>query len=299
MIAACLKWVDHRPEVDPLTGAVHTDVRTSGPSDLDLAALEVALRLGEALGVEVVAVTAGPPTAEAMLRDALAAGASRAVRVDLAVGATSEAVAASVAVALPDEVAVVVCGAWSTDRGSGAVPAFLAAHRGAAQALGLTAIDVRGADLPDADLPAAPLPGHDASDAEAGPVRLEAERRLDGGRRERLAVPLPAVVSVEAFVRLRRAPLGRVLAAADQPVDTVPAPVAATAPATATRLEGTAPFQPRSRRLAAPSAALSARERILALTGALVDRDPPRVVHLDPAAAADELLAQLEAWGYR
>lgn len=288
MIAACLKWVDHRPEVDPLTGAVHTDARTSGPSDLDLAALEVALRLGEARGEEVVAVTAGPPSAEAVLRDALAAGALRAVRVELAVGAPSEAVAAALHAALPDEVAVVVCGAWSTDRGSGAVPAFLAAHRGAAQALGLTALDVAGADA-----------AGDPAGSVAGPIRLVAERRLDGGRRERLAVPLPAVVSVEAFVRLRRAPLGRVLAAADQPLDTVPAlPATATTPA-ATRLEGTAPFQPRSRRLAAPSAALSARERILALTGALVDRDPPRVVHLDPAAAADELLAQLETWGYR
>ena len=43
-----MKWVDRRPEVDPLTGAVHTDARTSGPSDADEAALEWALRIGEA-----------------------------------------------------------------------------------------------------------------------------------------------------------------------------------------------------------------------------------------------------------
>jgi len=51
--------------------------------------------------------------------------------------------------------------------------------------------------------------------------------------------------------------------------------------------------------LPAPPADLSVRERILSLSGALVDREPPRLVRLDPAAAADELLAQLQAWGYR
>jgi hypothetical protein len=50
--------------------------------------------------------------------------------------------------------------------------------------------------------------------------------------------------------------------------------------------------------LPAPAQELSARERILTLSGALVDREPPRVVRLDPAAAADELLSQLRAWGY-
>jgi electron transfer flavoprotein beta subunit len=50
--------------------------------------------------------------------------------------------------------------------------------------------------------------------------------------------------------------------------------------------------------LAAPPRELSARERILALSGALVDREPPRVVRLDAAAAADELLSQLHTWGY-
>ena len=41
-----------------------------------------------------------------------------------------------------------------------------------------------------------------------------------------------------------------------------------------------------------------ALQRIVALTGALVDRDPPRTVVLEPGAAADEILAQLRSWGY-
>jgi electron transfer flavoprotein beta subunit len=61
----------------------------------------------------------------------------------------------------------------------------------------------------------------------------------------------------------------------------------------------TAPFRPRARVLPPPPAELNARERILALSGALSDREPPRLVRLDPGAAADELLAQLHTWGYR
>ena len=273
MIAACLKWVDHRPQVDPLTGAVRTDARTSGPSGADQAALEWALRLGEAWAAEVIVATAGPAGTEPMLRDALASGAARAVRTEILPGTASEQVAAALAAVLPTEVDVVVCGAWSTDRGSGAVPAYLAAHRRAAQALSVISIGI-----------------------DSAPGALTAERRLDGGRRERLRVTTPAVVSFEGGARLRRSSLPGVLVARDAAIEVVEPPPAIMA--TATRLVRTGPFRPRSRVLPPPPSS-TARERILALTGALVDRRPPRMVRLTPAAAADELLSQLEAWGYR
>ncbi|HLK44448.1 MAG TPA: hypothetical protein VKT18_00605, partial [Acidimicrobiales bacterium] len=57
------------------------------------------------------------------------------------------------------------------------------------------------------------------------------------------------------------------------------------------------PFRPRARELAAP-ASPSARERVLALTGALSDREPPQLLVLSPDDAADELLARLKSWGY-
>src|SRR3954468_1890101 len=173
MIAACLKWVDQRPEVDRLTGAVSTDDRTTGPSDADQAALELALRLADASGAEVVAITAAPIAAEAMLRDALAAGATLGLRVELDVDAPSEHVAAALAGALPAEVDVIVCGTWSSDRGSGSAPAHLAAPRGAAPAPGLTALDWAPSGW------------------------LSGERRLDGGRRERVRLSPPVAVSVE------------------------------------------------------------------------------------------------------
>ncbi|MBI2708426.1 MAG: putative mycofactocin-associated electron transfer flavoprotein [Actinobacteria bacterium] len=273
MIAACLKWVDHRPEVDLLTGEVRTDERSSGASDADRAALEWALRAAQAWGDEVVAVTAGPPAADAMLREAVAAGADRAVRIDLRGDAPSDEVAAALAVPLAG-FSLVVCGDWSIDRGSGSVPAFVAAILGAAQALGLVRVTV-----------------------EAQPGALTVERRLDGGRREHLRLTGPAVCSVEpASARLRRASLDGVLAARRAAIEVVVPAVA--------RRHGAGhavhqrPYRPRARVLPAPSASSSPRERVLALTGALSDRTPPETLVLDPPAAAERLMAQLRAWGY-
>lgn len=274
MIAACLKWVERRPEIDLLTGAVRTDARTSGASDADLAALEWTLRLGEVWEEEVVAFTAGPAAADAVLRDALAAGAARAVRVDVPGGEASDAVADGLAAALTGATTV-VCGDHSLDRGSGSVPAYLAARLGAAQALGLVAL---------------------RPDPERSGILLT-ERRLDGGRRERLAVGRPAVLSVEPVIRLRRASLEGVLAAGAASVEVVPGPprVGSAVPVPTPAV---APFRPRARVLPAPEAGLSARERILSLTGALVERTPPELVVLAPEAAADRLLDQLRTWGY-
>lgn len=278
MIAVCLKCVDHRPDVDVLTGEVRTDPRTSGASDADRAALEWALRLGEAWDQPVVALCAGPPSAEPLLREALASGASQAVRVPVAGGASSEAVAAAVAAALPSDVEVVLCGAWSLDRGSGSVPAFLAAHLHAAQALGLIGLDFEAVRRRE----------------------VRAERRLDGGRRERLRIPVPAVLSVEGgSARLRRAPLDGVLRARTAPIAVAAGHATAHGGALAAPGGGvrTGPFRPRARVLPPPSADLSPRERVLALTGALTNRTPPMRLVLGPAEAADQILAQLRAWG--
>jgi electron transfer flavoprotein beta subunit len=271
LIAVCVKWVDLRPEVDPLTGAVRVDTRFFGVSDADQAALEWGLRLAADPGDRVVAVTAGPVGAEAALRDCLAAGAAEAVRIDLDPAAPSWVVAAGLARGVPGA-DLVLCGDWSLDRGSGSVPAFLAAELGAAQALGLV------------DLAVAP----DGS--------LLAERRLDQGRRERLSVRPPAVASVEGgTAELRRAPLSAVLRAR-----TAAIPVVAVAVRQDERLsvEAAVPFRPRPRVLPPPPADLSTRERVLRLTGALVDRQPPQVLQLDPEAAADAILEHLRSWGY-
>ena len=166
---------------------------------------------------------------------------------------------------------LVVCGAWSLDRGTGAVPAFLAAERGAAQALGLVRV----------------TPGE--------PGTVLAERRLDGGRRERLAVRAPAVLSVEAGTAvLRRGSLDSVRTARHAPIAVMRAETGA-----GPRLEPAqiAPFRPRPLALPAPAGA-EARSRILALTGAEVGRSPAQVLNVSPEEGADAILAQLRTWGY-
>jgi len=275
-VVACLKWVDARPTVDPLTGDVQTDPRSSGASDADWAALEWALRIGDEWGSDVIALTAGGGLSEPLLREALAAGATTACRVDTPDGAPSDQVAAALASAVTTTAPtaeVVVCGNWSSDRGSGSVPAFLAARLGAAQALGLVTLTIT-----------------------AGAGReLRAQRRLDGGRREVLSIPTPAVISVEGgSARLRRASLPAVVRAETATIDVIPAP-STTGSVAPVRI---GPFRPRARVSPAPSSTLSARERILALTGALVDRQPPQTLALEPPAAAAKIIDQLRDWGY-
>jgi electron transfer flavoprotein beta subunit len=270
-VVACVKWAALRTEVDLLHGTVHTANHGHGISESDRAAVELALRLGEAWSAGVHVVCAGPADADDSLAELYAVGVERVLRVELDPGAPSAFVAATLAAVVSEQLGadVVLCGDASADRGSGSVPAFLAHHLGASQALGLIELAV------DDD------------------VRLRAVRRLDGARRERLVVDLPAVVSVEGSVaELRRASLADRLGRRDRVVE-VRSP-GQHPPPDATR---TRPWRPRARELAPPTGE-HALERIIALTGAMSDRTPPRTVTLDPAAAAEEILDQLRVWGY-
>ena len=269
-IAAVLKWVDLRPDVDPLAGTVCHDDRTSGFSLADAAALECALLLGEAWQLPVAAITAGLPAAQGVLRDAAAFGPRRLVLVTADIDAPSEAIAEALAPLL-DGAAVVCCGDYSADRGSGSVPAFLAHQLEAAQALGLTGLTPRT------------------------PGCLIAQRRLDGGRREHLQVTAPAVISVEpGAARLRRASLSGLLAAREAVIE-----VAEGAVTHGSRVQvmSTAPYRPRPKMLPPPHDPLP-RARLLALTGALTERTLPRVVRASCDEAADELISYLKDKGY-
>ncbi|RRO18025.1 putative mycofactocin-associated electron transfer flavoprotein [Saccharopolyspora rhizosphaerae] len=270
-VAVSRSW--QRVEVDPLTGALGSGHRGETPAEH--AALEHALRLAERTGGQVHAITAGPADAEGGVRDALAAGAHRATRIDLDTPCEPHAVAhggsaADALAAAAADADLVLCGDRSADGGTGATPAFLAAHLGAAQALGVLHLELDG-------------------------DRLLAHRRLDRGAREVLRLPSPAVVSVEGGLRLRRASLPAVLAAQDAEIDVVPwTPAPPRGDVVSTRAR-----RPRPRACPPPSGH-SAHQRVLELTGALVDRTPPTVVGpLDAAEAADELLSYLERHGYR
>jgi electron transfer flavoprotein beta subunit len=319
LIVACVRHADQRPLVDPLTGAIQPSPRSAEMSAAEEAALEHALRLAEAWGGRVLAITAGPPGADETLRlaaaagadvlriawpasptghasaDARSAGSTEPARDAYSIGqqppqeylnelarderTLARALAAGIlATGYPD---LVLCGDHSADRGTGAVPAYLAHELGAAQACGLVT-----------------LTEHDGT--------LTGERRLPGGLRERLRIPRPAVCSVEAAgVRLRRASLPATLAAQRAPVPVtfpVTAPPVGTGhrlgPTSPARIGAPRPYVPRSHVVPAPDAA-APNARVLALTGALVDRDPPTVISpADAASAADALLSYLTRNGY-
>jgi electron transfer flavoprotein beta subunit len=266
-VAVLLKRVDLRPIVDPLTGAITADV-FGGLSAADECALELALRQAEREGAEVLALSAGDRGADAVLRQAIEAGATSARRVALSPDASS----ATVATALAGEArgcSWVWCGAHSLDRGSGSVPAFVAGHLGAAQALGVASVAPDGADA------------------------LIVERRLDGGRREVLRVVAPAVVSVEVGVApLRRAPLTSAIAARTAVIDHRAVPVPEPLPVRRRA------YRPRARVLGGPDPSLTARQRISALAGVDAERRTPRVVRADSEEAVDELVSFLTGRGY-
>jgi electron transfer flavoprotein beta subunit len=274
-IVACLKWLAQPDAPD--------DERFAGVSPADRAALEVALTLGEQRGEPVVVITAGPAGADRALRTAVACGAARVVRIDLPVDAESR----DVADALADEIerldsngaSVVLCGDYSLDRGTGSVPAYLAHRLGAAQALGLVAVET--ADEP-------------ASETARPPARaIRATRRLDGGRREVLDIPMPCVLSVEGSVAtLRRAGLRQMLETHSAAVHVVAATPGRHATATVVT-----PYRPRARALAAP-AGDQALDRLRALTDAGGTSTRGETVVLAPSDAAARIVQALRNWGY-
>jgi electron transfer flavoprotein beta subunit len=103
-IIVCVKQVPDTTEVriDPATGTLIRDGVPSIMNPDDKAALEAALRLKDAMGAEVTALSMGPTQAETVLREALAMGADSAcLLTDPAFGgadtlATSTALAAAI-----------------------------------------------------------------------------------------------------------------------------------------------------------------------------------------------------------
>lgn len=263
-IAVCLKWINASGQADI------DDDRFMGFSYADQAALEYALRIAENTNDEVIVVTAGPAGADAVLRDAVSRGAKRAVRIDIDRSSESSVVARSIAQVVRD-CSLIWCGDYSADRGSGSVPAFIAAELSYEQALGLV----------DVVLPA---------DAQSP---ITALRRLDGGRREQLQINGQAVISVEgSTARLRRASLKGSMAANKQAIDIV------TVNHVAVETPSTRAYRPRARTIAAPLGN-SALDRVKQITDTSSAKGHGETVHLEPREAAEMIVSKLREWGYQ
>ena len=278
VVAVAMKCV-RRIEVDSITGRASADDRFAGPSAADEAALELALRRAEQIGASVLVVCVGDRAADTMLRNALACGADRVVRIDPGLAgeqASSFEVARAVA-ATCSGAAMVFCGDWSLDRGSGSVPALIAYFMGIDQALGVVNIRNGRGQVPDA---------------------FDVERRLDGGRREVLTVSGPSVISVEgAAANLRRADIGGVLSATSAPVEVLSQPMeSAQQGITVERVVA-------HRAAAGPlvdvnaTSAMSAQARLAHALGIGSERTPPLRLVLEPSEAAETILDRLQAWG--
>ena len=173
----CVKQVPREPVFRRVDTYFKVDRdRTEGilnPADRD--ALEMAREMKERHGGRIVAVSMGPPQAEEALREALACGADRAVLLtDPAfAGADTLATARTLAAAIRrlGRFTLVLCGGRTLDSDTGQVGPQLAEVLGVPMASGVDRVACRG-----------------------GSVRVE--RRMDGFR-ERLEMPLPALVSVE------------------------------------------------------------------------------------------------------
>ena len=254
MIAVCIKWIG--------------GLETSAMSPADEAAIEIALRHAEAVRSALIAVSVGGPAADQCLRRALACGVPTAIRVDAPDGMDSASVAAALGPVVAHSSAV-WCGDYSGDRGTGSVPAFLAALLNRQQALGLISVDF------------------------VDPLRVT--RRLDGGRREVLRVTGQAVLSVEGSVaRLRRAPLRAALTAQQSEV----LPYGTTSVHTGnTSGISIRPYCPRARVLPAPIG-ITPLERLRALTDASAAPQPGETVEASPADAAKRIVEVLTDWGY-
>ena len=208
-IAVCIKQVPTR-EWQPRLNDDKTWIRDQDASfemnEPDAYALEEALRLKEKHGGEVVVCSAGPARAAQVIREALARGADRAIHVESDALATADAngVAEALAAAIRDEqVDLVLTGLQSDDQGFGQVGVLLAEKLG----------------MPHATI---------IMEVQKSDSGLRVKRELEGGWFQWVALPLPALLTIQSGInQLRYATLKGIMAAKKKEIRKVAAPASA------------------------------------------------------------------------
>ena len=208
-IAVCIKQVVTR-EWQLRVAESGTWIRDSDASfelnEPDAYALEEALRLKEKHSGEVVVCSAGPARAAQVIREALARGADRAIHVESDALATADAftVATALADAIRDEkFDLVLTGLQSDDQGFGQVGVVLAEKLGMPHATIIMEVSVENA-------------------------ALRVKRELEGGWFQWVALPLPALLTIQSGInQLRYATLKGIMAAKKKEIRKVAAPASA------------------------------------------------------------------------
>jgi electron transfer flavoprotein beta subunit len=217
-IAVCLKQVPSR-EWHPRLNDDRTWIREQDVSyemnEPDAYALEEALRLREKHGGEVVVCSAGPSRVQQMLREALARGADRALHVedDSLASADSFVTAGAMAAAMAGEgFDLVLTGLQSDDQGQGQTGVVLAERLGIPHSTIIIEIQVSGGPSGS--------PG-----AGSAPTGLRVKRELEGGWFQWIAMPLPALLTIQSGInQLRYATLKGIMGAKKKEIRKVPLP---------------------------------------------------------------------------
>jgi electron transfer flavoprotein beta subunit len=163
------------------------------------------LRLREKHGGEVVVCSAGPARAQQVLREALARGADRAIHVedDRLAAADAAATADALATAMrTEQFDLVLTGLQSDDQGHGQTGVILAERLG----------------MPHSTI---------IMDVQADPPArgLRVKRELEGGWFQWIAMPLPALLTIQSGInQLRYATLKGIMAAKKKEIRKVPVP---------------------------------------------------------------------------
>jgi electron transfer flavoprotein beta subunit len=210
-IAVCIKQVPNR-EWHPRLNDEKTWIRDQDASfemnEPDAYALEEALRLKEKHGGEVVVCSAGPARVAQVIREALARGADRAIHVDSDALASADAFVTTDALAAAmrdDKFDLILTGLQSDDQGFAQVGVILAERLGLPHATIIMEVQ-----------------------AEGGTLRVK--RELEGGWFQWVAMPLPAVLTIQSGInQLRYATLKGIMAAKKKEIRKAAPPPAAAA----------------------------------------------------------------------
>jgi electron transfer flavoprotein beta subunit len=245
VIVVCIKQVVTR-EMQVRVNDARTWIRDGEASwelnEPDAYALEEALRLREKHGGEVVVISAGPARVTQVLREALARGADRAIHVDGEHLATADAFTAAAALAAglgSEKVDLVLTGLQSDDQGFAQVGVVLAEKLGVSHSTIIMDVQVQG-------------------------ETLRVKRELEGGWFQWIAMPLPAVLTIQSGInQLRYATLKGIMAAKKKEIRVVEAPAGLT-PLIEIRALAIPPKQKQTR-LIPGTASEAARELVRAL----------------------------------
>jgi electron transfer flavoprotein beta subunit len=204
-IAVCLKQVvtrDWQVRVDDSRTWIRDQDASFELNEPDAYALEAALRLKEQHGGTVVACSAGPARVTQALREALARGADRAIHVESDRLARADAFAVADALAAPlkgEQFDLILTGLQSDDQGFAQVGVILAERLGMSHATIIMDVQVQD-----------------------GTLRVK--RELESGWFQWVAMPLPAVLTIQSGInQLRYATLKGIMAAKKKEIRTVPA----------------------------------------------------------------------------